>query len=60
MVDQVKSPKSIDTRSQRSIAGVTVAILRDSAIPTSCITLSLMGSLLVNDSMQVICSPWRP
>ena len=37
MADQVKSPKSIDTRSQRSImiADTTVAILGDSAIPTS-------------------------
>ena len=30
MADQVKSPKSIDTRSQRSIADTTVAILGDS------------------------------
>ena len=35
MADQVKSPKSIDTRLRRSIVDTTVAILGDSAIPTS-------------------------
>ena len=35
MANQVKSPKSIHTRSQQSIADTTVAILGDSAIPTS-------------------------
>ena len=46
MADQVKSPKSVDTRSQQSIADTTVAILGDSTIPIS-LTPSLMGSLQV-------------
>ena len=51
MVDQVKSPKSIDTRSQRSIVDTTVAILGDSmqysiARDLQCIELILIVKCL--------------
>ena len=59
MANQVKSPKSIDTRSQRSIADNTVGNTWRLSHPYL-ITLSVMGLLLVYDSMQVVCSPWRP
>ena len=58
MAHRVKSPKSIDTRSQRSTADTTVAILGDSAIPTSlcfgtCMHVCVLHTLLSISTLRL-------